>query len=90
MLVTFTYAKDKRPPTVEEMNNDIRNLLKKLRKELKGIASLKYIYVKEVGKKGAHHIHMIMDICDMQILKNAGEKDMLTLSHLTVTTIIHE
>lgn len=74
MLVTFTYAKDKRPPTVEEMNNDIRNLLKKLRKELKGIAPLKYIYVKEVGKKGAHHIHMIMDICDMQILKKCWRK----------------
>lgn len=66
MLVTWTYAKDKRPPTIDDLNKDIRNLLKKLRKY---IPNVKYIYVKEIGSKGACHIHMIMDICDLNTLK---------------------
>ena len=71
MLVTYTYARDSRPPTPDDMNVDIRNLLKKLRK---AVPNIKYIYVKEIGKKGAHHIHMIMDICDIQILKKCWGK----------------
>lgn len=68
MLVTYTYAKSSRPPTIEDMLVDIRNLLKNLRKEFKG-KTLRYIYVKEVGSKGACHVHMIMDICDIRALK---------------------
>lgn len=71
MLVTYTYARDSRPPTPDDMNVDIRNLLKKLRK---AVPNIKYIYVKEIGKKGAHHIHMIMNICDIQILKKCWGK----------------
>lgn len=69
MLVTFTYAKESRPQTLDDMAIDIRNLLKALRKEFKNIGQLKYIYVKEVGAKGAHHIHMIMSVCDVRLLK---------------------
>ena len=69
MLVTFTYAKDSRPPTLDDMSDDIRNLLKNMRREFKNIGPLKYIYVKELGTKGAHHIHMIMSVCDVRVLK---------------------
>ena len=37
MLVTYTYARDSRPPTPDDMNVDIRNLLKKLRKAVPNI-----------------------------------------------------
>lgn len=70
-LVTYTYKKDLRPPTEEDMQTDIRNMLKKLRKEIKQV---KYIYVKEIGPKGAAHIHMIMDTCEAQILKKCWGK----------------
>lgn len=69
MLVTWTYARESRPPTLDDMAVDIRNLLKALRREFENIGTLKYIYVKEIGSKGAHHIHMIMSVCDVRVLK---------------------
>lgn len=72
MLVTWTYGIDRRPPTYDDLNSDVRNLLKKLRKEI--ATPLKYIYVKEIGPKGAQHIHMIMDVCDIQTLKKCWNK----------------
>ena len=53
MLVTFTYKKDLRPPTSDVMQKDMRQFLKKLRMQFKKLGiPLKYIYVKELGKKG--------------------------------------
>lgn len=80
MLVTFTYAKDCRPPTIDDMSADIRNMLKKLRKEMD--KPPRYIYVKEIGKKGASHIHMIMDVCDLQILKRCWVKGFIHVKPL--------
>ena len=56
------------------MTVDIRNLLKALRREFENIGPLKYIYVKEIGSKGAHHIHMIMSVCDVRVLKRCWNK----------------
>ena len=74
MLVTWTYARESRPPTPDDMTVDIRNLLKALRREFENIGPLKYIYVKEIGSKGAHHIHMIMSVCDVRVLKRCWNK----------------
>lgn len=74
MLVTWTYARESRPPTPDDMTVDIRNLLKALRREFENIGPLKYIYVKEIGSKGAHHIHMIMSVCDVRVLKKCWNK----------------
>lgn len=75
MLVTFTYLPKNRPQDSAEMQNDARNLLKKLRKVFKGNEDiLKYIYVKELGKRGAAHIHMLMTICGIKELKQCWAK----------------
>ena len=71
MLVTFTYKKDLRPPTSDVMQKDMRQFLKKLRTQFKKLdMPLKYIYVKELGKKGGAHIHMLMSACDVRILRD--------------------
>ena len=75
MLVTFTYFPRNRPKDSKQMQVDMRNCLKKMRKIFKdkGIP-LKYIYVKELGKRGAAHIHMMMSICTPQELKQCWTK----------------
>lgn len=75
MLVTFTYFPRNRPKDSKQMQVDMRNCLKKMRKIFKdkGIL-LKYIYVKELGKRGAAHIHMMMSICTPQELKQCWTK----------------
>lgn len=71
MLVTFTYKKDLRPPTSDVMQKDMRQFLKKLRTQFKKLdVPLKYIYVKELGKKGGAHIHMLMSACDVRLLRD--------------------
>lgn len=75
MLVTFTYLKENRPEDSKQMGVDMRNLLKELRKEFKkNEDELKFIYVKELGKRGAAHVHMMMSICDIRILRKCWKK----------------
>lgn len=83
MLVTFTYAKEKRAMNTEDMQTDIRNLLKKLRKVfIKAKEVLKYIYVKERGSKGAAHIHMVMSNCSLTALKQCWDKGFVQVKPL--------
>lgn len=59
----------RRPGGSEEMQQLIEKAIRKLRAEYKKAgASLKYIYVKEVGPKGGRHIHMILNRDGMDIL----------------------
>lgn len=75
MLVTLTYMPGKRPKTSVQMGDDMRNFLKKLRKLFKaGNTELKYIYVKELGKRGAAHIHILMSACDVRELNKCWDK----------------
>ena len=61
-LVTFDFRKEERPESSKEMTRCMSNFLKRLRNQYKkqGL-ELKYIYVKELGPRGAAHIHMIMN-----------------------------
>lgn len=77
-LITLDYKKDARPADSEEMQEDMKKFLRKLRKHYSGVAPLKYIYVKERGKRGAAHIHMMLSRCGdrniADILKGCWEK----------------
>lgn len=61
-LVTYDYRKEERPNDSREMTGHMSSFLKKLRREYKKLGvELKYIYVKELGPRGAAHIHMVMN-----------------------------
>lgn len=63
-LITFDYKRVNRPKDSKEMQEHMREFLKKLRKIYKqNGAILKYIYVKERGPKGAAHVHMMLSRC---------------------------
>ena len=54
MFVTFSYKKEERPDTYEDLVKQKDKLIKDLRKEYKKQErELKYIYVLETGNKGA-------------------------------------
>lgn len=63
-----------RPAGSEEMQEIMAKFMRKLKRELikKGI-ELKYIYVKEVGKRGSRHIHLMMNKCDLDIIRKYWE-----------------
>lgn len=65
--VTFSYSKDNRPPDVETLLAQIRELLKKMRKVYKEEGqALMYVETAEVGSRGAAHIHMVINDIDMR------------------------
>ena len=69
-LVTFDFIKENRPSNSKSMQDVMKKFLRVLRKEIRKIeGTLKYIYVKEIGKRGAVHVHMIMTKCDTKILR---------------------
>ncbi len=75
MLVTLTYLKDKRPGTSTDMQKDIELFLRRIRKVFKKSGlTLKYIYVKELGKRGAAHVHILMSVCDIRIIRDCWDK----------------
>ena len=89
MLVTFTYKKDLRPPTSDVMQKDMRQFLKKLRTQFKKLdVPLKYIYVKELGKKGGAHIHMLMSACDVRLLRDCWTSGYVRIDPLGATATI--
>ena len=64
LWVELDYRKELRPNSSTEMQEHMKEFLKLLRKEyaLQGL-KLKYVYCKELGPKGAAHIHMVMNNC---------------------------
>lgn len=63
-LVTLDYRVDDRPLNSAGMQNDMKLFLQRLRRRYKkNEAVLKYIYVRERGKKGAAHIHIMISRC---------------------------
>ncbi len=70
MLVTLSYKKDLRPRDSKEMQEHMAEYLRKLRRAFaKEGKELKYVYVKELGPKGAAHIHMVMSHCDLKVIR---------------------
>ena len=63
-LLTFTYRPEERPSDSKEMGKDISRSIRKLRRFFdRHGAEMKYVYVKEIGKRGAAHIHMVLNRC---------------------------
>lgn len=80
LYVTWSYAKEKRPPGKEELRKDIDDLLRYLRKAYqKAGKQLKYVWVAEVGTRGAAHIHMVLNAIDTSVLKKAWDKGYITI-----------
>lgn len=75
MLVTLTYLPVNRPDNSKQMSSDIKYFLKELRKIFKAREDeLKFIYVKELGKRGAAHIHILMSMCDIRDIRKCWKK----------------
>lgn len=80
---TYSYAKDKRPAGKEELRADVDKLLKDLRKEFKaGGDVFKYVWVAEVGERGAVHIHMVMNAIETAKLKKCWNKGWIDIKPL--------
>lgn len=63
--LTLDFYKEQRPGNSEDMQGMVQTFLKRLRYRYKKAGKqMKYIYVKEVGPKGARHIHMVLNKCD--------------------------
>lgn len=83
LYVTWSYAKDVRPAGKEELRGDIRGLLKKIRKTYKEEGTeVKYVWVAEIGKRGAAHIHMVMNGARAAKLKKCWDKGWITIKPL--------
>ena len=53
---------DHKPETEEEMKKDVRIFLRRLGRRYKAAGlAMKYIYVCEVGSKGARHVHILLN-----------------------------
>lgn len=73
--VVLDYRKDERPATKEEMKEDFRKFIRKLRGEYKKAGKeLKYVNVMEVGSKGARHHHIVLNEIDVKIISKLWEK----------------
>lgn len=79
LYVTYTYEEKKRPD-VERLQKDIRNLMDRLRRYCKKAKEiLKYVWVVEVGEKGAVHIHMVLSSIKLEVIKKVWEKGWVTI-----------
>lgn len=78
--VTFSYDKEKRPAGKDDLRKDVDKLLRFLRRECgKAEEVFKYVWVAEVGERGAAHIHMCMNGIDTKILKKTWSKGWITV-----------
>ena len=69
-LVRLDFCKMHFPKGSEQMQEYMRNFLKKMRTEFaKTEEKMKYVYVKEVGPRGGRHVHMVMNKCDTDVLR---------------------
>ncbi|MBU3875668.1 hypothetical protein HGO97_007570 [Faecalicatena sp. AGMB00832] len=78
--ITFSYSKDNRPEAPEDLRSDVDKLLRGLRREQKKAGTVaKYVWVPEVGQRGAAHIHMCINHVDTQALKKLWKKGWITI-----------
>lgn len=83
LYLTWSYDKSKRPDSKEALREDIDRLLNRLRKIYKkeGRAA-KYVWVAEVGERGAVHIHMVLNAIETAKLKECWDKGFITIKPL--------
>lgn len=83
LYITWSYEKDKRPSGKEELWADIEKLLRDLRKVYKRAENIaKYVWVAEVGERGAAHVHMVLNAIDIAKIKKCWNKGWVTIKPL--------
>lgn len=81
--ITLSYDINKRPLTIEDLKNDKKKFLRKLRNEYKkNNKELKYICIAEVGKKGALHFHIVVNQIDTNVIQQCWDKGFVKISLL--------
>ena len=81
--IVFSYREDLRPNSIEELKDDKKKLLRKLRTEYKKQGKeLKYICVAEVGKRKALHFHFVVNSIDTSIFQKCWNKGFIKISLL--------
>lgn len=67
--LVLTFRPDEKPKTRKELNDLVKAYLRKLRSEYrKAEKELKYVYVAEIGKKGAIHCHLIVNYIELKVI----------------------
>lgn len=70
LLVRLDFFREQSPDGSNQMQSMMQKFIRKLRAEFKKLGKeLKYIYVKEIGRRGGRHVHMVMSKCDTDILR---------------------
>lgn len=83
LYITWSYDKAKRPDSKKALREDVERLLRYIRKIYKKEGrSAKYIWVAEVGERGAAHIHMVLNEIDAAKLKKGWNKGWITIKPL--------
>lgn len=81
--IVFSYKEDLRPNSIEELKDDKKKLLRKVRSEYKKQGKeLKYIAVAEVGKRKALHFHFVVNQIDTSIFQKCWTKGFIKISLL--------
>lgn len=80
LYVTWSFTKENRPENTEGLKKIIDKLLRDIRKIYKkeGLEA-KYIWVAEIGSRGAAHIHMVLNAIDTRLLKSVWDKGWITI-----------
>lgn len=83
LYITWSYEKDKRPAGKEELRADVDKLLRDIRKAYKQAGDVaKYVWVAEVGERGAAHVHMVLNAIEIAKLKKCWDKGWITIKPL--------
>nr|DAO92007.1 MAG TPA: protein of unknown function DUF1424 [Caudoviricetes sp.] len=86
MFVTFSYKKEERPDTYEDLVKQKNKLIADLRKQYrKQGRELKYVYVLETGDKGARHIHMVLESIEPKTIKRCWDRGRISIRLLDST-----
>lgn len=86
MFVTFSYKKEERPDTYEDLVKQKNKLIADLRKQYrKQGRELKYVYVLETGDKGARHIHMVLESIEPKVIKRCWDRGRINIRILDST-----
>lgn len=83
LYVTYSYAKENRPSQKEELRTDIDKLIRSLRSIYRAAGKeLKYVWVPEVGERGAVHVHMVLNAVEISQLKKIWKKGWIDIKPL--------
>lgn len=83
LYVTWSFAKENRPAGKEELRKIVDKLLRDIRKIFKEAGDVaKYVWVAEVGERGAVHVHMVLNAIEIAKLKKCWDKGWIDIKPL--------